>query len=51
VFLIIAYVLSSTKLEKRTEQALPGSEGVAGERVGAGAGGKMTQTMYVYMNI
>jgi hypothetical protein len=27
VFLIIAYVFSSTKLEKSTEQVLPGSEG------------------------
>jgi hypothetical protein len=31
VFLIIAYVYSSTKLEKRAEQVLPGSER-AGER-------------------
>jgi hypothetical protein len=30
VFLIIAYVYSSTKLEKRTERVLPGSEGVGG---------------------
>jgi hypothetical protein len=28
-----AYVFSSTKLEIRAEQALPGSEGVGGERV------------------
>jgi hypothetical protein len=27
VFLIISYVFSSTKLEKRTEQVLPGSQG------------------------
>jgi hypothetical protein len=27
VFLIISYVFSSTKLEKRVEQVLPGSEG------------------------
>jgi hypothetical protein len=27
VFLIIAYVFSSTKLEKRAKQVLPGSEG------------------------
>jgi hypothetical protein len=27
VFLIIAYVFSSTKLEKKAEQVLPGSEG------------------------
>jgi hypothetical protein len=30
VFLIIAYVFSSTKLEKRAEQVLPGSEGRLG---------------------
>jgi hypothetical protein len=32
VFLIIAYVFSSTKLEKRAEEVLPGNE------VGGGAG-------------
>jgi hypothetical protein len=32
VFLIIAYVFSSTKLEKRAEQVLPGSKGVGGGR-------------------
>jgi hypothetical protein len=30
VFLIIVYVFSSTKLEKRAEQALPGRQGVGG---------------------
>jgi hypothetical protein len=41
VFLIIAYVFSSTKLETRAEQVLPGSEGVVGERErGHGAGGR-----------
>jgi hypothetical protein len=34
VFLIIAYVFSSTKLEKRAEQFLPGSEGSWGETEG-----------------
>jgi hypothetical protein len=43
VLLIIAFVFSSTKLEKRTEQVLPGSEESGGEREGAGVGGKMTQ--------
>jgi hypothetical protein len=32
LFLIIIYVFPSTKLEKRAEQVLPGSEGVGGER-------------------
>jgi hypothetical protein len=32
VFLIIAYVLSSIKLEKMAEQVLPGSEGCWSER-------------------
>jgi hypothetical protein len=34
VFLIIAYVYSSTKLEKRAERVLPGSEGVTGRGKG-----------------
>jgi hypothetical protein len=36
-----AYVFSSTKLEIRAEQAVPGSEGQVG---------KMTQTMYAHVN-
>jgi hypothetical protein len=32
VFLITAYVFSSTKSEKRVEQVLPGSEEEGGER-------------------
>jgi hypothetical protein len=32
--IIIAYVFSSTKLEKRPEQILPGSKGVGGKRRG-----------------
>jgi hypothetical protein len=32
--LIIVYTLSSTKLERRAEQFLPGSEEVSGEREG-----------------
>jgi hypothetical protein len=32
--LIIAYVYSSTKLEKRAEQVLPGSEGSVGRKGG-----------------
>jgi hypothetical protein len=35
------YVFSSTKLEIRAEQVLPGSEG--GEKVGVGAGGRNNQ--------
>jgi hypothetical protein len=42
--------LSSTKLEKRTEQVLPRSEGVGEERVGVGQEGDMAQTMYAHMN-
>jgi hypothetical protein len=48
VFLIIAYVFSSTILEKRIEQVLPGSKVFGGER--KGEGGKMAQTMYAHMN-
>jgi hypothetical protein len=39
-----AYVFSSTKLEMRAEQVLPGSEGVGGH------GEEMTQTMYAHLN-
>jgi hypothetical protein len=38
------YVFSSTKLENKIEQVLPGSEGV-GRR-----SREMAQTMYAYMN-
>jgi hypothetical protein len=37
-FLIIAYVFSSTKLEKRAEQVLPGSKEVGGRGGGQGTG-------------
>jgi hypothetical protein len=40
IFLIIAYFYSSMKLEKSTEQVLPGREGRGGKRVEAGAGGR-----------
>jgi hypothetical protein len=38
------YVFSSTKLEIRAEQVLPGSE------EGRGEGREMTQTMYAHVN-
>jgi hypothetical protein len=44
------YVFSSTKLEIRAEQVLPGSKGGRGKRVVEGAGGEMTQTMYAHVN-
>jgi hypothetical protein len=40
VFLIIAYVFSSAKLEIRLKQVLPGSEEVGEERDGTGDGGR-----------
>jgi hypothetical protein len=43
------YVFSSTKLEKRAEQVLSGSEGGGGR--GRRQEGEMTQTMYAHMNI
>jgi hypothetical protein len=49
VFLIIAYVFSSTKLEKRAEQVLPGSKG----RWDGGEGGRNDPNnvcAYDYMN-
>jgi hypothetical protein len=36
----MAYVYSSTKLDNRAEQVLPGSEGGDGERKGAGGNGE-----------
>jgi hypothetical protein len=51
VFLIIAYVFSSTKLVIRAEQVLPGSEGVwGGEGEGRRQGREMTQMMYAHVN-
>jgi hypothetical protein len=50
-FLLFAYVFSSTKLEKRTEQVLSGSEGGWGERKEVGdKGGEMAQTKYAHVN-
>jgi hypothetical protein len=46
----MAYVYFSTKLEKRAEQVLPGSEGVRGEGAGGGQRREMVQTMYAHMN-
>jgi hypothetical protein len=40
VFLIISYVFSSTKFEKRAEQVLPRSKGGGGQREGARVGGR-----------
>jgi hypothetical protein len=40
VFLIIAYVYSSIKLEKRAEQVLPGSKAGGGRGRRRGGGGK-----------
>jgi hypothetical protein len=45
-----AYVFSSTKLEVRAEQVLPGRRGVGGENGGKGQWGEMTQTMYAHVN-
>jgi hypothetical protein len=44
-----AYVFSSTKLEIRAEQFLPGRGG-GGRKRGKGSGGEMTQTMYAHVN-
>jgi hypothetical protein len=46
-----AYVFSSTKLEIRAEQVLPGSEVGRGVEGGEGwQGREMTQTMYAHVN-
>jgi hypothetical protein len=45
-----AYVFSSTKLEIKAEQILPGSKGASrGEGGGMGQGGEMTQIMYSHV--
>jgi hypothetical protein len=46
----LSYIFSSTKLEKRAEEVLPGSEGGRGEREEVGYGADMAQTLYAYMN-
>jgi hypothetical protein len=45
-----AYAFSSTKLEIRAEQVLPGSGGGGEEDGDRGQGGEMTQTMYAHVN-
>jgi hypothetical protein len=45
---LIAYVFSSTKLEKRAEHILPGSKVGGGK--GRGQGGEMVPTMYAHVN-
>jgi hypothetical protein len=56
-FSIIAYTVSSTKLEIRAKYFLPGIKGVGGrgrerggENGGGGGLGEMTQTLYAHMN-
>jgi hypothetical protein len=48
VFLIISYVFSSTKLEKKAEQVLPGSEG-DGERGRSGGQGERWPKQCMHM--
>jgi hypothetical protein len=51
VFLTIAYVSSSTKLEKTAEQVLPEVRGGRGRRVVGGRGKKWPeQYMYIRIN-
>jgi hypothetical protein len=45
----LLYVFSSTKLEIRAEQVLPGSEGGGGERERVGVRGR-NDPMYAHMN-
>jgi hypothetical protein len=47
VLLIIVYTLSSTKLEIKAKQFLPGREGVGEE---GKCLGKITQTLYAHMD-
>jgi hypothetical protein len=50
VLRIIAYTLSSTKLELRAKQFLPDNEGGRGKGGGMGKGGEMIQTLHANMN-
>jgi hypothetical protein len=50
VFLLITYIFSSIKLEKRAEQVLPESEGGGEEREAVRGRGQMSPTMYAHMN-
>jgi hypothetical protein len=47
---LLSLTFSSTDLEKRVEQVLPGSEGSGERGNGKGEEGEMPQTMYVHMN-
>jgi hypothetical protein len=47
VFLIIAYIFSSKKLERSAEQVVPGSEGGGREEVG-GRGRNDPNNIYTY---
>jgi hypothetical protein len=51
VLLINVYALSSTKLEIKAKQFLPGSKGDRGTTGGGrGKRGEMTQTLYTHLN-
>jgi 3-oxoacyl-ACP reductase-like protein len=45
-----AYVFSSTKLEIRAKQVLPGSNGSGQEHGGNGQHGEMTLTIHTHVN-
>jgi hypothetical protein len=47
---LLCYVFSSTKLELRAEQVLPGSDEGEGRWWRREKGGEMTQTMYAHVN-
>jgi hypothetical protein len=47
---LLSHVFLSTKLEKRAEQVLPGSEGRRKGKGGWEQGEEMTQTKYTHIN-
>jgi hypothetical protein len=47
---LLSLVFSSTKLEKRAEQVLPGSKGGRGKGGSRGKVREVAQTMYAHMN-
>jgi hypothetical protein len=45
----MSFLLSLTKLEKRAEQVLPGSEGGGEEKKGAGGRGERWSKQYIHI--
>jgi hypothetical protein len=51
IFFIISYIFSSTKLENKAEQVLPGRGGARGEREGARGRKERWPKQYIHIGI